>query len=91
MGTKASPVIGASDYTYENTRVVCSWQFMSMFLSCGSRISIAIRGLVPGDGQDVVPRGFSILSDFLKSEIEDYLVSGFGFQDVNHGMQSRLV
>jgi hypothetical protein len=33
MGTTASPVIHASDYTYENTRVVCSWRFMSMFLS----------------------------------------------------------
>ncbi len=49
-------------------------------------ITLAFRGLVPGDEQDDVPRGFSVLTPFLQSEVEDYLMVELGVQVSDHGL-----
>lgn len=51
-------------------------------------IDIAFRGLVPGDENDDMPRGFSVLTTFLQTEIEDFLVADIGFSDADTGVSA---
>jgi hypothetical protein len=51
-------------------------------------IQIAFSGFVAGDEPEEMPRAFSALTQFMTSEFEDYLISGFKFKDSAAGMDA---